>query len=59
MPTLKDDNLSVVRDATIGSTSYRQFAVSGSRYTNSKFGYLTLGDQDYIFSQGAPTATTH
>ena len=57
LPTLKNDNLNVVRDATIGSISYRQFAVSGSRYANSKFGYLTLGDQDYIFSQGTPTAT--
>lgn len=57
LPNISGANISSVRGATIGDTSYKQFIVSGSRYANSKFGYLNDGSKDYIFSQGAPTAT--
>lgn len=57
LPNISGANITSVRGATIGDTSYKQFIVSGSRYANSKFGYLNDGSKDYIFSQGAPTAT--
>lgn len=41
----------------VDGRSYGTFAVSGSRYTDSKFGYINDGAKDYIFSQGVPTAT--
>ena len=57
LPNISGANITSVRGATIGDTSYKQFIVSGSRYANSKFGYLNDGSKDYIFSQGVPTAT--
>ena len=36
--------------------SYKLFYASGTNYRNSKFGYINDGNEDYIFSQGAPTA---
>jgi len=57
LPNISSGNITSVRGATIGDTSYKQFIVSGTRYANSKFGYLNDGSKDYIFSQGVPTAT--
>ena len=56
LPNISSGNITSVRGATIGDTSYKQFIVSGTRYANSKFGYLNDGSKDYIFSQGVPTA---
>lgn len=43
-------------NTTYNGKSYSRFIVSGTRYVNSKFGYITEGQKDYIFSHGAPTA---
>ena len=40
----------------INGVSYKNFLVSGHDYRNSRFGYITHGNTDYIFSQGAYTS---
>ncbi|MDO4643065.1 MAG: transferrin-binding protein-like solute binding protein [Cardiobacteriaceae bacterium] len=39
----------------INGKSYKHFIVSGTNFANSKFGYVTEGDKDYIFSHGSLT----
>ena len=39
----------------INGVSYKNFLVSGHDYRNSRFGYITHDNTDYIFSQGAFT----
>ena len=39
----------------INGVSYKNFLVSGHNYRNSRFGYITHDNTDYIFSQGAFT----
>lgn len=36
--------------------SYEIFVVSNFDYQNSRYGYIKSGNEDYIFSQGTPTA---
>lgn len=43
-------------NVTFGGRSYQRFYASGLNYKNSKFGYITEGGTDYIFSHGVPTA---
>lgn len=43
-------------NVTFGNRSYQRFYASGLNYQNSKFGYITEGGTDYIFSHGVPTA---
>ena len=40
---------------TVNGVSYKNFLVSGHGYRNSRFGYITHGGTDYVFSQGAFT----
>lgn len=40
---------------TVEGVSYKNFLVSGDHYKNSRFGYITRDNTDYIFSQGALT----
>ena len=40
---------------TVDGVSYKNFLVSGDDYKNSRFGYITHGGTDYVFSQGAFT----
>lgn len=48
-------SMTSLKGVTINGQSYKLFIVSGSRYANSKFGYINNGNEDYIFSQGAYT----
>ena len=41
---------------TVEGVSYKNFLISGEHYQNSRFGYITRDNTDYIFSQGTPTA---
>ena len=40
---------------TVNGVSYKNFLISGEHYQNSRFGYITRDNTDYIFSQGALT----
>jgi lipoprotein len=40
---------------TVEGVSYKNFLISGEHYQNSRFGYITRDNTDYIFSQGALT----
>ena len=41
--------------ATVEGISYKNYLISGDDYKNSRFGYITHGGIDYVFSQGAFT----
>ena len=41
--------------ATVEGISYKNYLISGDNYKNSRFGYITHGGIDYVFSQGAFT----
>ena len=53
---LRAGNMISLRDSTVDGISYKRFIVSGTNYQNQKFGYINDGTNDYIFSQGLPTA---
>ena len=53
---LRAGNMINLRDSTVDGISYKRFIVSGTNYQNQKFGYINDGTNDYIFSQGLPTA---
>ena len=55
LPGIFSGGMTSMKGATINGQSYKLFIASGSRYANSKFGYINNGNEDYIFSQGAYT----
>lgn len=51
-------SIMTLTNSTIFGRSYRNFIVSGSNYTSSRFGYVNTGagdNESYIFSMGAYT----
>lgn len=55
IPGFVSGNLTILSGSNINGKSYKTFIVSGYKYPNSKFGYITEGNEDYIFSHGALT----
>ena len=53
---IRAGNMLRMQNSTVDGKSYKLFVVSGTIYQNQKFGYINDGNEDYIFSQGAPTA---
>ena len=53
---IRAGNMLRMQNSTVDGKSYKLFVVSGTIYQNQKFGYINDGTNDYIFSQGLPTA---
>lgn len=56
IPGIYSGGFTIMSGSKINGKSYKTFVVSGSKFANSKFGYITEGNEDYIFSHGAFTA---
>ena len=56
LPGIISGHITSMRGVSINGQSYKLFIVSGTRYANSKFGYINDGNEDYVFSQGAYTS---
>lgn len=54
-PNIISGGFTILNGQNINGKSYKTFIVSGYKYPNSKFGYITEGNEDYIFSHGALT----
>ena len=54
-PNVSFNEIANFTDSKILGQSYRLFIASGKNYAHSRFGYISEGDKDYIFSHGVPT----